>query len=153
MDRTFMIAYSEVDAILNLLDEQLQNKIPDKLRVLIYENKLNDYNVIIDPNIPLKQQKISREALSILAVLNYNYWCTGESEKKKLLEKYNENERIRQEKMKEKYNPDNIFKNTIETEIKENKQNEENKYLIEYDKKENFFIKIINKIKNILKLT
>lgn len=153
MDRTFMIAYSEVDAILSLLDEQLQNKIPEKLRILISENKLKDYNVIIDPNIPLKEQKISREALSILAVLNYNYWCTGEIEKKKLLEKYNENERIRQEKMREEYNPDNIFKNTIETEIEENKEKDENKYLIEYDKKENFFIKIINKIKSILKLT
>ena len=87
MDRTFMIAYSEVNAILNLLDEELLNKIPKKLRILISENKLNDYNVIIDPNIPLKEQKISREALSILAVLNYKYWCTGEIEKKKLLEK------------------------------------------------------------------
>ena len=59
MDRTFMIAYSEVDDILSILDEQLQNKIPEKLRILISENKLKDYNVIIDPNIPLKEQKIS----------------------------------------------------------------------------------------------
>ena len=153
MDRTFMIAYSEVNAILNLLDEELLNKIPKKLRILISENKLNDYNVIIDPNIPLKEQKISREALSILAVLNYKYWCTEEKKKKKLLKKFNENERIKQEKMREKYNPDKIFKNTIETEIEENKEKIENKYLIEYDKKENFFIKIINKIKDILKLT
>ena len=32
MDKSIMIAYAEVDQILNLMDEQFQRKIPDKLR-------------------------------------------------------------------------------------------------------------------------
>ena len=111
MDRSVMMAYTEVDRILNLMDEQYQKKIPEKLRKLISESKLNDYDVIINPKIPLKEQKISRKALSILAVLNYNYWCVGESKKQKLIEKYIKNEKIKQEKLRELYNPDNLFNN------------------------------------------
>lgn len=143
MDRSVMMAYTEVDRILNLMDEQYQKKIPEKLRKLISESKLNDYDVIINPKIPLKEQKISRKALSILAVLNYNYWCVGESKKQKLIGKYIKNEKIKQEKLRELYNPDNLFNNKNEF----SKQNIENKQLIVYNKKENVIIKIFNKIK------
>lgn len=148
MDRSVMMAYTEVDRILNLMDEQYQKKIPEKLRKLISESKLNDYDVIINPKIPLKEQKISRKALSILAVLNYNYWCVGESKKQKLIEKYIKNEKIKQEKLIELYNPDNLFNNKNEF----SKQNIENKQLIVYNKKENVIIKIFNKIKKLLKI-
>lgn len=98
MDRSVMMAYTEVDRILNLMDEQYQKKIPEKLRKLISESKLNDYDVIINPQIPLKEQKISRKALSILAVLNYNYWCVGESKKQNIENKqlivYNKKENV-----------------------------------------------------------
>lgn len=148
MDKSIMIAYAEVDQILNLMDEQFQRKIPDKLRKLISENKLNDYNVIINPNIPLKEQKISKKALSILAVLNYNYWCVGENEKEKLIQKYKNNEIIKQEKLKAQYNHDNLFDNKNSN----NNINIENKQLKVYDKKEHFFIKLIRKIKRMLKI-
>ena len=148
MDRSVMMAYTEVDRILNLMDEQYQKKIPEKLRKLISESKLNDYDVIINPKIPLKEQKISRKALSILAVLNYNYWCVGESKKQKLIEKYIKNEKIKQEKLRELYNPDNLFNNKNEF----SKQIIENKQLIVYNKKENVIIKIFNKIKKLLKI-
>lgn len=148
MDRSVMMAYTEVDRILNLMDEQYQKKIPEKLRKLISESKLNDYDVIINPKIPLKEQKISRKALSILAVLNYNYWRVGESKKQKLIEKYIKNEKIKQEKLRELYNPDNLFNNKNEF----SKQNIENKQLIVYNKKENVIIKIFNKIKKLLKI-
>lgn len=149
MDRSVMMAYTEVDKILNLMDEKFQKKIPKKLRKLISESKLTDYDVTINPNIPLNEQKISRKALSILAVLNYNYWCVGESKKTKLIEKYKRNEKIKQEKLRELYNPNNLFNKKNEL----SKQNEENKQLIIYNKKENFIIKIFNKIKKLLKLT
>ena len=148
MERSVMMAYTEVDRILNLMDEQYQKKIPEKLRKLISESKLNDYDVIINPKIPLKEQKISRKALSILAVLNYNYWCVGESKKQKLIRKYIKSEKIKQEKLRELYNPDNLFNNKNEF----SKQNIENKQLIVYNKKENVIIKIFNKIKKLLKI-
>lgn len=149
MDRSVMMAYTEVDRILNLMDEQYQRKIPEKLRKLISESKLNDYDVIINPQIPLKEQKISRKALSILAVINYNYWCVGENQKQKLIEKYIKNEKIKQEELRKFHNPDNLFNNKNGF----SKSNIENKQLIVYNKKENVIIKIFKKIKNCLKLT
>ena len=143
-----MIAYTEVDEVLNLMDKEFQRKIPEKLRKLISESKLKDYNVVINPDIPLNEQNISRKALAMLAVLNYNYWCTEEKKKKDLIEKYKNNEIIKQEKLKEIYNPDNIF-------TKKSKMTEEfqDKQLIIYNKKESIINKLINKIKKILKLT
>ena len=38
------------------------------------------------------------------------YWYKDESKKQKLLEVLDENERKYQEELREKYNPDNIFK-------------------------------------------
>ena len=149
MDRSVLIAYAEVDKILDLMDEQFQKKIPEKLRKLISQSKLNDYDIIINPNISLKEQKISRKALSILAVLNYNYWCEGEKEKEKLIEKYKENERIKQKKLSEQYNTDNLFNNKISN---SSRVNTENKQLIVYDKKENFLVKLISKLRRVLKI-
>ena len=41
----------------------------------------------------LKEQKLSEEALAILAVLNYNYWCKDEERKKELIKIYAENDK------------------------------------------------------------
>lgn len=148
MDKSVMIAYTEVDKILDLMDEKFRKKVPEKLRQLISENKLSNYNVVVNPNIPLTEQKISRKALAILAVLNCNYWCIDENNKNELIEKYKNNERVKQQKLREQYNPDKLFKNT-----NLNKDNENiNKQLIVYEKKESFIAKIINKIKRLLKI-
>ena len=72
-----------------------------------------------------------------MAVLNYNYWCIGEENKEKLIEKYKNNENNRQEKLRVQYNSNTLFKNN--TKILNN--NFENKQLIVYDKKEKIFNK------------
>ena len=149
MDRSIAIAFAEVDEILNFMDKQYQKKIPEKLRKLISNNKSTDYNVVIKPNIPLTEQKISRKALSILSVINYNYWCIEEENKERLIEKYKKNETAKQEKLRELYNPDNLF----EAKKQIYKNANENKQLIVYNKKENVIMKIVNKIKRLLKLT
>lgn len=147
MDRNVMIAYTEVDEILSLMDEQFQKKIPNKLRKLISENKLSEYNVIINPNIPLKDQKISKKALAILAVINYNYWCVEKEKKEELIKKYKNNEEIRQRKLREQYRTDNLFSNKS----LDNKLNNEDKQLILYNKKEGIWLKLINKIKGLFR--
>lgn len=149
MDRSIEIALAEVDEILNFMDEQYQRKIPEKLRKLISNNKLANYNIEIKPNIPLTEQKISRKALSILSVINYNYWCNEEEKKQRLIEKYKKNWIVKQEKLNELYNPDKLFENKKEVYKRINKD----KQLIVYNKKENIIIKIVNKIKTLLKLT
>ena len=149
MDRNIAIAFAEIDEILNYMDEQYQKRIPKKLRKLISNNKSTDYNIVINPNIPLTEQNISRKALSILSVINYNYWCIEEKQKEILIEKYRKNEIVKQEKLRELYNPDNLFKEKKQI----NKIENTDKQLIVYNKKENIFAKIINKLKAFFHLT
>ena len=77
----------------------------------------------------------------MLVVLKYNYWST-EEEKRNMIIKLQENEENYQKWLREKYNPDNLFKNKKQKiEI-----NTEEKQLVEV-KEESFIQKIINKIK------
>ena len=51
------------------------------------------------------------ETLALIAMLNLQYWCKDENEKERLKSIYAENERKYQNELREKYNPDNLFKN------------------------------------------
>lgn len=93
----------------------------------------------ITPNIPIKEQNLKEETLALIAMLNLQYWCEDENEKEKLKNIYNENEIRHQEELKEKYNPDNFFKNKIKTNVEgiEHEQTD----MVQY-RKENIFSKI-----------
>ena len=104
-------AYAEVDAILNLMDEKYTKLIPRKLRTMIKANKNRDYEKIIVSNKTLTEQEISEEALSILAALNYNYWCKDENRKRELLELYSSNEKNNQKDVDEISNLNNTIEN------------------------------------------
>lgn len=141
-------AYSEVDTFLSLLSEEKRNEIPKKLRELFKEEKDNEYYKEIDTNIPIKEQNLREETLSLIAILYLQYWCKDENEKQKLISKLNENERKYQEELREKYNPDDIFKKkTHKPENEKIQENTSNMQMVEY--KDNIFKKIINMIKNI----
>lgn len=102
-------AYSEVDEFLNLLTEQQRNKIPKNLRELFKKEKDSNYIKQIKPNIPIKEQNLKRETLAIIALLNLQYWCEDEKEKKRLQTIYDQNEKDYQDMLYEKYNPNDIF--------------------------------------------
>ena len=104
-------AYAEIDTFLDLLDEYYRNKIPPKLREYFKKEKDVNYIKNINPNQPIKEQNLKEETLALIAMLNLQYWCEDENEKKELKRIYEENEKKYQIKLREKYNPDNIFKN------------------------------------------
>ena len=68
-----------------------------------------------------------------------NYWCDSEEEKQELIKAYSENERKNEAEIREKYNPDNLFKKREE--IPSDTQ------MIEYH--EGMLTKIWNKIKSL----
>ena len=105
-----MIAYAEVDAILNVLEDEYVNKVPEKVRKFFADEKIKDYEPVIDIDIPLTEQNLKRETMVLLAILNLNYWCESENEKQEFLNELSKNEDERK-KLEEKYNPDNLFKN------------------------------------------
>ena len=122
-------------------------KVPKKMREMFKNEKLQDYEPNIDKNIPLEEQQLERKTLAILAMLNLNYWCENEEEKEELIRAYSNNDKKRNEELREKYNPDNIFKNkNKEREVEQ--ITEEITAIAEY-KKENFIKKLLNKIKRL----
>ena len=130
-------AYSEIDEFLMLLDEEQRQEIPQRLRELFREEKDKDYHKGIKANIPIKEQNLKEETLAIIALLNLQYWCKDEEEKKRLQEMYSKNEKEYQEFIHEKYNPDNIFKSKNEDVVPQNQ-------LVEY--KKSLLKKFVDKI-------
>ena len=150
MDIKTKETYSEVYSILNMLGENYIIKLPSKLYHMIKEEKSNEYNPQYDFRIALEQQNIKKEALSMIALFHLNYWCDSQEEKQELKDLFKENEIKYQAELREKYNPDNIFKNRNNSTQKEESIENESVALIEY--KENIFKKMINKILKFFKL-
>jgi len=134
-------AYSEVYSILNFVDEYYVSKISSKFIEYMYRKKDDNYTPNIDMSIPLEEQELQEDTANILAMIKYNYWCETAEEKQELMDILNKNEEKYQAEIKEKYNPDNLFKKTEKV---------ENMQLVEY--KESILTRIINKIKNIFKI-
>ena len=143
MENELLKAYAEVDEILANMESIYVEKIPKKIRELFSNNRLEGYTPNINSNIPLDEQNLQKKTYSILAMLNLNYWCENENEKQELIAIYAENDRKKEEELREKYNPDNLFKN--KTNIRQQEEMDKGTALVEY-KEEKFFKKIINKI-------
>lgn len=92
MDIALKNAYKEVSIILDLLGEEYKLKIPKPLLKLFNENQ----NINYCPNINID---ISREALTIISILNLKYWETNDKEIKRLKEIYSQNQIDYQKKM------------------------------------------------------
>ena len=132
-------AYSEIDEFLGLLSDEQRNKIPQKLREFFREEKDENYIKGISPTEPIKNQNLKEETLGIIALLNLQYWCEDENEKKRLKEVYAKNEKRYQEYLQVQFNPNEIFKKKEPT--------QESLSIVEY--KESIIKKLVNKIKNI----
>lgn len=142
--------YSEIYSVLNLLGKNYINKLPTKLYQLISNKKNLDYIPQYTMDISLEKQNIMKETLALLALFRLNYWCTSNIEKDRIKNNFLINENLYQEELKNKYNPDTIFKNNKkQIETTEVKEKIENVSLVEY--KDNIFTKILNKIKSIFK--
>ena len=137
-------AYAEVDEILNVIDKEYLDKVPVNIRTFFENARLKDYKPNINIQLPLNEQKLQRKTLVFLAILYLNYWCNSEEEKQELLHEFSNNEKIQQQELRKKYDPNKIFNNNHD--IKKSESLE----IIEY-KKDNIFKKIINKIISIFK--
>jgi hypothetical protein len=129
---------------LNLIGKELTEEVPIKLREFFKREMDKTYIPKINPNNPITEQGLKRKTITIIAVLNINYWCKDPEEKKELLEIYSNNERIYQEELRKQYNPDNILKNKKEETIVGNTN------LPVEIKKESLLKSFINFIKNLI---
>lgn len=144
MENNLSKAYTEVLLILSYMEQKYVDMIPKKLLELFNEEKDKNYQPKINPNISLAEQNLQRKTLILLAMLNLNYWCEDENEKKEMLKVYSENDKKIEAEMRERYNPDNLFKNNkMINEIKQINNIDMIKY------KENIFTKLKKLFKKI----
>ena len=146
MEITYAKAYKEVLVILEHLPKEEYRKIPTEEIRFYQENCDKEYEFELQKEIPLEKQDILKKTNAILVSIFRDYFAT-EIQKKKLNNILENNFKEVERERLSKYNPDNIFKNKISdnTKVGSNQVS-----LIEY-KKENFLMKILSKIKNILK--
>ena len=143
------IACTEVFEILSYMNRETVMKIPFEILSIIKENRNVNYVSKIDKNDMFNPNNLSEDAISILSWLDLEYLASNESKEEKL-KIYQENEELYQQKLKEKYNADKIFKNYEQYDYKLNDEmcNEQNNKMIKY--KNNIFFRIYKKIYTLL---
>ena len=117
---------------------------------MIEEEKSSTYNPLYREDKSLNEQNIKRESLSMIALFHLNYWCNSNEEKEQLKQLFKNNEEKHQAEIREKYNPDNLFKNRKQETIVETQTIANEVAMVEY--KESIFKRFINKIKSIFHL-
>lgn len=63
------IAYSEIYAIINLMEDQFIDKVPKKIKDFFEEERDKEYYPIIDVNIELDEQNLQRETIVLLCYI------------------------------------------------------------------------------------
>ena len=134
-------AYTEVYIILNKLE--LISKIPDYIINKILKEKNDDHFFDFNIENSLYEQIENSDTISIISYLYIKYLCDDKEEKEWIISRCNYNEIQYQEKLKEKYNYENLFKST-------SPENNKKTDIIEY-KKKNIFWKIIDELMSFFK--
>ena len=138
-------AYAELNEIFKLLTIEEINKIPKQFILNVQNEMDKDYVCQLYKDKTILEQNLMPETKALIIEIYERYLCS-EKEVWKQYDKICLNT-IEEEK-KKKYNPSDIFKsnqNSLDT-----KEISPETSIINY-KKETFFVKIINKLKNILK--
>lgn len=130
-------AYTEVLEIISHFSEEEYSKIP-KDKIEFYKKNMDkNHKFAINPEIELSKQNISKEANAILITLFRDYFAT-ERQKEILEHLLKQNREKIEQKKRELYNPDSIFKDSKKEIIEKDNTSEETQ-LMEY--KESFFSK------------
>lgn len=144
-----MMAYSEIYEILNLMEDEDKERVPQEVRDFFEEQRMKEYKPKIRTDIPLTEQNLKRETVVLLTILVINYWCDSEEEKQSFIDELEKNEKIKME-LQEKYSPDNLFKNKKKSKENVVMEQVKNVELIKYNesiftKLKEWFRKIFNK--------
>ena len=144
--KEYRVAYTEVIEILKYVPDEDVNKIPKEKLEFYKSNMDNEYNYKLDMTKEFEEQEMSDITKAILANIFRDYWASPyQKERIEVKERY-DLEKLEQEK-REKYNPDNLFKNKKEETVIKNTN------LPVEIKKETFFKKLISFIKKLFNKT
>ena len=140
--KEYAMAYKEVIEILKYVPDEDIKKIPKEKIDFYKKNVDKEYNYKLDMTKEFEEQEISDIAKAVLANIFRDYWATPEQKERIKAKEKSDIKKIEDEK-REKYNPNNIFKN------RKKEIEKENTNLPIEIKKESLFNKIINFIKGL----
>ena len=138
---------SEVYQIIEYMEPELKEKIPEKLINQIAEKRDKDYVFKYDTTKSLLDQDMYDESKHLISAIYINYVCDDE-EKREILNICSENDKKYEEELRKKYDVNNLFSSnkSSESEEKIEEYGENISKLIE-QKEKGLFAKIWDKIK------
>ena len=142
-------AIAETLDILNHTNKNDVNKIPEKFMNFLKENSSKTYKANLDYTKKIQDMNLREKTIGILSIINKKYWCS-EEERKKFETKLKDNEIEYQNKLREKYNQNNIFNSENTRPDSLNKEYFEEKSIVEY-KEKSFLQKIFEKIRTLFR--
>jgi len=143
LNENYKKAVSQVNAVLENMEQEYIDKIPQKLKNILNDITEEVGKVEIDTSRKIEELDLMTEAKDILAVLYYNYWSTP-IEKIKFNKNVAENEQKYKKEMENKYNINELFKEELTQE--EAKKVEETAMIL-YGSEESFMKSLLKSLK------
>lgn len=100
---------AELYELLNILGQNYINALPKNIFKNISEKRDLTYTNKFDINEGISEKNFSKESINILLGFDLKYWSSY-VEKQRKISLYKENEKKYQDEIKEKYNPNKLFK-------------------------------------------
>ena len=141
--------YEEVYEVLGYMDKITVMKIPEEIILKIREKRNPNFITKIQKENIFDENNISKEAVDLLCWLDYTYW-RNDNERSKINDIIKEKNEFEEKLKRDKYSPDDIFKNKKNNEIVSEETKPEENSMVEYTEK-NFLQKIFDKIKYLFK--
>ena len=112
VNEEYAIAMSETLDILNHTAKEDVNKISAKFMKYLNDNASKKYKPNLDHSKKISEMQLKEKTKIFLAIIYRQFWCDGD--KKKEFDNTLKNNEIKyQSELREKYNPDNLFKNKV----------------------------------------
>lgn len=134
--------YIEVYSILGLLGKEYINKIPKSLYSIIETKASNIKELKYKSLKEINKDNIQKQSLAMIALIHSNYWCESKEEKDELNQIFVSNSIKNEREKREKYNPNNLFKESL------NEEEKKEEAIVVYKKP--LWKRIISKIKNFI---
>ena len=152
-------AYSELYAILQMLGKEYIDKIPGKIYKVIESRRDDIYNPVYNDMEEVLEGRVKRKTVSMLALLDYNYFSTTETDRMYMRYILEENEN-KYKKNKNEYRIVDVNKedvnenNNISDNNEDNSNNLIRNEMIEYKESgiKKLFNNIILKIKEMFRI-
>lgn len=143
MDEKYKKSLSEVYEILKLMPESILNKIPQKLKDIIKNERDIEYKIIVKE--PLNIEDFQYETIVLLGMIYRDFLC-DENEKNILKQRERDLANQYDEEIRKMYNPDDLFNRRKKANIG---KSESLPIKVEEDRK--WFKKIFELVKGVFK--